>query len=370
MTLVKHTFGWRKQLPDPRDYPYKAHIGYKVAPEELPAEVDLSNLLLRVKNQVDLGCCVGEGVTTEFEALQVSRTGTDFEGCVKQVYQNARVIGGYYPGDNGCNIRDGIKATVKYGVAHQNLWPFLPTSDFDAPIKSNVIADALKAESTNYYLLDGANATEKVNNIWNCLAVTKLPVVFGMPVFQQYEEVDSSGLVEMPGLNEQEIGGHCNVIYGRTADGYYKSLNSWNGWGMPIGKFKAGACLLPPDYVKKYVSDCWVVANESEISPLPAKITSASPARTVTSGANTDTFVVGSDGAIYWKRNTAAWLSLSGKTQQIVPPTSNFYPAPEASYINGVLTVDVEGSDGGVWRRTFVSGTTWTDWKEVFLNLN
>ena len=366
----KPMYGWRKQFPDPRDYPYRARLGYKVAPEELPAEIDLSNLILRVKDQNPLGSCVAHGVTSAFEALQVSRIGTDFPGCRKQVYQNARVIGGYYPGDNGCNIRDGIKATVQNGVAHESLWQYQPTGDFDSPIKSNVIADALKSESTNYYLLDGANSTEKVNNIWNCLASTKLPVVFGMPVFQQYEDPGSSGIIEMPGANEGEIGGHCNLIFGRTADNYYKSLNSWTeSYGAKFGKFKGGMCLLPEAYVKKYVSDCWVVANESEISPLPAKVTSASPPRTVTSGSNVDTFVIGSDGALWWKRNTAAWLSLSGNTQQIVPPTSKYYPAPEASYINGVLTVDVEGTDGGIWRRT-LSGTTWTGWKEVFLNLN
>ena len=354
----KYMYGWRKQLPDPRDYRYEARLGYKVTPERLPAEVDLSNLILRVKDQNPLGSCVAHGVTSAFEALQVARTGADFPGCRKEVYQNARIVGGYYPGDNGCNIRDGVKATVKYGVAHESLWPYQPTSDFDAPIKSNVVTDALKAESTNYYLLDGANSTEKINNIWNCLATTKLPVVFGMPVFQQYEEVGSNGIIEMPGPNEGEIGGHCNMFFGRTADGFYKSLNSWTvNWGAPFGKFKGGSCLIPEAYVKKYVSDCWVVAAESEINPNPTPPVAAEGTNPATCefGGKTYAFVQGSNQALYMMVTsdpTPKWTNLGGILTS----------GPACFATESGITVFVRGSDKGLYGKTMINGV-WSAWK-------
>lgn len=273
--MGKYAYGWRRQFSDARDFRYEERVAkVALAPEVVPESADLSALILRVKNQNPLGSCVAHGTTSAFEALQVVRTGADFAGCRKEVYQNARIIGGYFPGDNGCAIRDGIKATVKYGVAHESLWQYQPTADFDKPIPSAVAADAKKAESTNYYLLDGQNAAQKVTNIRHCLGVTKLPVVFGTPVWQQFEEVGNSGIVEIPSANKQEIGQHCMMLFGYTKDHYYKVLNSWGEtWGAPFAKFKGGMGLFPEAYVAKYFSDCEVIAGESELANRPQIIT-------------------------------------------------------------------------------------------------
>jgi len=263
--MTERYYGWRKQFPDKNDYLYEEVAGVGAVPE--PTSADLSSLILRVKDQGQLGSCVAHGVTSAFEALQVARTGTDFVACRKEVYQNARIIGGYYPGDNGATIRAGIQATLKYGVAHEALWPYQPTADFDNPIPFAVSADATKSETTNSYLLDGTSSAQKIANIRHCLGVTKLPVVFGTPVWQQFETVGSSGVVSMPPARQQEIGGHCMMLFGYTPNHYCKVLNSWDvTWGAPFGKFTGGMGLFPEAYIAKYFSDCEVIAAESELA--------------------------------------------------------------------------------------------------------
>ena len=128
VTEKGHGLGWKKQRPDYRDFRYEHRI--RVAPETLPASVDLSNLVSTVKDQGQLGACVAHGTTSGFEACQIKLAGSATLGCRLLVYRDGRIIGGDYPGDNGCNIRDGIQATVQDGVAPETDWPY-NISQFD-----------------------------------------------------------------------------------------------------------------------------------------------------------------------------------------------------------------------------------------------
>jgi C1A family cysteine protease len=259
--------GWIPQKPDIRDYRYEARVKAVITPEVIPAASNLSSLIKRVKDQGNLGSCVAHGCTSDFEATQVKLTGSDFVGCRLAEYQWARKIGGYYPGDNGCEIRDGIKATVQYGVAHETLWPYVE-SQFDDDITKlhpNVITDAVKSESTNYYLVDSANGyAATLTNIKNALAVTGLPVVFGTPVYAAIFDVGSDGMIPLP--SGVSVGGHCMLFVGHDdTKNALLTLNSWGlGWGMK------GFGWLPYQYVTSgQVSDCWCIAMESEINPTP-----------------------------------------------------------------------------------------------------
>lgn len=263
--------GWWKDQPDHRDYRFEERVMKVVS---IPASADLRPLIIRVLNQGSIGSCVAFGTLSCFEALQVLRTGSDFIGSRLAEYQWGRKEGGYFPGDNGTTIRAGVKATVDYGVAHDTLWPYV-TSKMDTTIPQNVVDDAKKSHTDNYYLVDSASGyASTLNNIKTALGVTGLPVVFGTPVYSSIFNVGSDGMIPLP--SGASVGGHCMLIVGYSdAKGALLVLNSWGtGWGM------SGFGWLPYPYVLQgLVTDCWVIAAESEINPSPATQTTISASK-------------------------------------------------------------------------------------------
>jgi hypothetical protein len=360
-----HGLGWKRQLPDHRDYRYERHV--RVEPMTLPTSVDLSNLVSTVKDQGQLGACVAHGTTSVFEACQIKLAGASTLGCRLLVYRDARIIGGDFPGDNGCNIRDGIQATVKNGVAPETDWAY-NISQFDNTPPAKAVSDAVKAESTNYYLLDSTSgAAQTLLNIQTCLAVTGLPVAYGFPVYDQYESVGRDGIIDMP--SGDELGGHCNMFFGYKP-GYLMTLNSWGqGWGAPFGKFSGGMGWMPTAYVTQgLVSDSWTIANESQISPTPTptpvpptptKVKVASAPSVCASGANMDMVVKGSDSAVWWRHYDGAtwgvWVSLGGVT--------NYSPAI-TSIAPGTLDVFAHGTTGALYHKRYTKGV-WSAWDNM-----
>ena len=360
VTKKGHGLGWRPQRPDYRDYRYEDAMKFRA--EALPTTCDLSSLVSTVKDQGQLGSCVAHGTTSGFEAVQMKAAQKSVLGSRLLVYRDARIIGGDYPGDNGCNIRDGIQATVKNGVAPETDWPY-NISQFDDTPPAKAVTDALKDESIKYYLLDSSSGTaQTLLNIKTCLAVTGLPVVYGMSVYQQYENVGSDGIIDPP--SGASIGGHCNMFFGYQP-GYLWTLNSWGqGWGKAFGKFSGGMGLLPESYVTSgNVSDSWTIASESQITPIPpppvTTIKVASAPSVCSSGTILDLVVKGSDTAVWWRHydgtTWGTWTSLGGKT--------NYAPAI-ASPAAGYLDVFAHGTDGKLYHRHF-DGKAWAAWESL-----
>jgi C1A family cysteine protease len=337
-------FGYKRGLPDPRDYRYEKAV--KIV--KLPASADLRPLIKRVKNQGGLGSCVAHGTTSCFEATQIKLSGADFPGSRLEVYENGRILGGYYPGDNGCEVKNGVQATFKYGVAHENLWPYIE-SKFDDPIPENVAADAVKAKSLNYYLVDSASGyAATLTNIKNALGVTGLPVVFGTPVYNSIFNVGSDGMIPMP--SGASVGGHCMLFVGYDdSKSAILTLNSWGtGWGM------SGYGWLPYGYVTQgLVRDNWVIATESQLGPTPPTPTppvaadGTSPAATVL-GTDTYMFVQGTDKALYYRTAASdAWKALGGILTS----------GPAAVTLGNDIYMFVRGTDNALWYRTMANGT-------------
>jgi hypothetical protein len=326
VTKKGHGLGWKPQMPSHLDYRYEDRVKL-MAPETL-VPTDITNLVSTVKNQGQLGACVAHGTTSAFEACQIKAGIEAVLGCRLLVYRDARIIGGDYPGDNGCNIRDGIHATVQDGVAPETDWAY-DISQFDTAPPAKAVSDAVKAESTSYYLLDGASTTQMIANIDNCLCVTKLPVVYGMPVYQQYEDVGSDGIIDMP--SGASIGGHCNALFGVTgftdAD-YYITLNSWGtGWGKGYAKFSGGFGLIPRPYIRQYASDSWTIAMESQLGPTPTP-TPPTPTKKATQ------ITITADKSCYGVNKPATFIATlkSGTAAPIAEPIKIYHTLGGATY--------------------------------------
>jgi hypothetical protein len=346
--------GWVCQQPDHRDFRFddvrKAIM--------LPASIDLRSQIKRVNDQDGVGCCVGEGCGACFAACQVRLTGSDFPSCIKYEYRNARILSGTFPGDNGADVRSGVKATAQYGVCPESDWPF--DTNIDATPPTKCATDAAKAESTNYYLLDSTSGTSQtLINIKTALA-GGLCVVFGSTVYESIFNVGSDGMIPYPTSGDPVAGGHCMLWVGYDdAKQCFLTLNSWGtGWGMN------GFGWLPYKYVTAgLANDCWAIAAESEINPnptptpTPTTVTTKSEMFPVVSATDTHKFVVGSDNAVWWKLNTNKWQSLGGVAYAGKMPT--------AAVINGVLTVFIEGTDQAQYMKQYVNGAWTAKWQNV-----
>src|SRR5215831_16519367 len=110
-------FGWQPDLPDQRDFAYKAPAAFIKA---LPSKVDLRKSCPPVYDQGDLGSCTANAIggAFEFELLK-DQSGNEFMPSRLFIYYNERVIEGTVKTDSGAQIRDGIKSVHHQGVCSE-----------------------------------------------------------------------------------------------------------------------------------------------------------------------------------------------------------------------------------------------------------
>ncbi len=90
MSIIVKQFGWQPDLPDQRDFTYKAPPAYTRA---LPAKIDLRNQCPAVYDQGQLGSCTANaiGAAMEFEMMKQSAADA-FMPSRLFIYYNERVI--------------------------------------------------------------------------------------------------------------------------------------------------------------------------------------------------------------------------------------------------------------------------------------
>src|ERR1041385_1466262 len=100
------SYGWKPDLPDARDYPYKA---VRPTAAKLPAKVDLRPLCPPVEDQGDLGSCTANALAGAAEFLELKQ-GASFTDLSRLfIYYCERQAEGTVSIDNGAQLRTGIK---------------------------------------------------------------------------------------------------------------------------------------------------------------------------------------------------------------------------------------------------------------------
>jgi C1A family cysteine protease len=167
------------------------------------------------------------------------------------IYYDERVIEGTVDQDSGAMIRDGIKTLADQGVCAEALWPYDTSQFTEKP------TDACYQETLNYKITLYARLNV-IDEMRACLA-DGFPFVFGFTVYESFESQDvaSTGVVPMPGTNEQAIGGHAVVGVGYD-DSQQRFIvrNSWgDAWGMK------GYFTIPYDYLanRDLSDDFWAI---------------------------------------------------------------------------------------------------------------
>jgi len=256
-------YGWKRQLPDFRDYKYKASA-YTL--KALPPMVDLRDKCPPVVNQGSLGSCTANAIGSDHHFEQLVQ---GFEGAFAPsrlfIYYNERDMEGTVNEDSGAYIRDGLKCVANQGVCAETMWPY-DTSKFRAKPSQECYDVAVKHQATSYHAV-----TQTLNEMKGCLS-EGFPFVFGFSVYDSFETdvVKNTGVMPMPGPNESLLGGHAVMAVGYDdARQVFIVRNSWGeGWG------DKGYFYMPYAYIAdaNMASDFWtirLVEDEDGNQPQP-----------------------------------------------------------------------------------------------------
>jgi len=241
----KRSYGWVPDIPDNRDYLYRA-----IKPViRLPKEVDLRNFCSMVEDQGSLGSCTAQALAGNLEFIdnKIDSIYTDVSRLF--IYYNERLLIDSIDYDSGASLRDGIKSLKNSGVCEEKLWPYTIEKFTEEP-PAKCYRDAKDHRIKSYHRI------ESLREMLVCLA-EGYPFVFGFTVYESFEsaKVTRTGIVNMPKKKESAIGGHAVMAVGYDQDKKrFLVRNSWGkGWGMD------GYFTMPFKYLETLAEDFWTV---------------------------------------------------------------------------------------------------------------
>lgn len=245
--------GWLPDLPDHRDILYSAPRIKKTA---MPTMVDLTSQSPPVYDQGVLSSCVGNSTCSMYQFVAMKQKLANCKDIPSRlfVYYNARLLEGIENNDAGCQIRDAMKTLAKEGVCEETIWPYVvenvntkPSSTAYKSADHHTILQYSRLNNTDLLVLKG------------CL-VEGFPFVFGMTLYESFENVSKTGMVSMPSDSERAVGGHAMKCIGFSADiSCFIVRNSWGGnWG------DNGNCYIPFKYMtdNSLSDDFWTIRLE------------------------------------------------------------------------------------------------------------
>jgi C1A family cysteine protease len=271
-------YGWKPSLPDFRDKFYKDHHspqammlkGAVVAPldptnvhnvigttnastamgaDGRPMSVSLRDKMPPIFNQGQLGSCTANASGALF---QFAHGGGPYSRL--QIYYNSRMMEGTVAYDSGAFLRDVIQVLANTGAGLEADWPYIE-SQFTVPPPPVEMNEAAQNKALEYSRLVTRD------DFRNCL-VQGHPFVIGFTVYSSFEgaEVAQTGIVPMPTVNDQMMGGHAVCVIGYNANynggDYYEVRNSWGeDWGDEGNFWIPAAYLENPNLAQ----DAWTV---------------------------------------------------------------------------------------------------------------
>lgn len=238
-------FHWVPDRPDSRDYLYR------VTSTSSGAVVDLRPYASPIEDQGPLGSCTGQAIAGAIELLnKKNQKPTDVSRLY--IYYYERMILGTINYDSGAYIRDGMKATNKWGAPLEKYWPY-QINKFKSSPSSTAVNDGFRRKVTRYER--AADFTACVNALNN-----GYPVVIGFHVYSSFmsKSVVKTGKMPYPNIRKEVLlGGHAVLLVG-----YNNSTQTFiarNSWGANWGD--RGYFYMPYEVIRNtsMSSDFWVI---------------------------------------------------------------------------------------------------------------
>ena len=248
--------GWLPDLPDERDYIYKAPVKFS-APHALPSKVDLRKKCPPIFNQGELGSCTANALLAAVECCKKKQGQKTKRLSRLFLYYNERVMINTVKSDSGAYLRDGVKSLNKQGVCLESEWRYSssikPGAKFTKKPTKKCYESALNNQILSYWRI-----SPNIQDIRSCLA-DGYPFVFGFSVYSSFmsNEVYRTGIMPMPQPGESMLGGHAVMAAGY--DDERKMLLVRNSWGKDWGE--DGYFWMPYEYITntRNCSDFWTI---------------------------------------------------------------------------------------------------------------
>lgn len=266
---MEYHFGWRPSPPDQRDAKY-AFVARRETLEALPPSIDLSDDTHAgpwepVWQQGEIGSCGPNSAAADivFSALRQQMLPAVSMPSRLFIYWTTRSLMNTVESDSGVDNRSLLKALVRYGWCDEELWPY-QTSKFRTQPHEAAFTQAATRKIVEYQ-----SVPQVIEQMKGCLAQGDT-FIFGFTVYQSMMSaaVERSGIVPMPKLLEQPVGGHDVLIVGYDdATRRFKFRNSWGpNWGA-----NGGYGFLPYEYAinPQLATDFWTIKRPSLPMPAP-----------------------------------------------------------------------------------------------------
>lgn len=242
-------YGCLLDRPDIRDIFFAASI---VTLQQLPSSIDLTHNCPLVRDQGQLGSCTAFAISGALMYDQAMQGETIDPLSELFLYYNERLMEHDVYGDYGASIKDGVKSVNKVGVCSENLWPY-DISKFANQPPNNCYTDA-KLHASLVYM----RVMQNLQQMKGCLA-SEYPFIAGISVYESFESADatSTGIIPLPQLGEQLLGGHAILIVGY--DDNTQLFTFQNSWSSSWGNHGYG--YLPYAYLNdaQLASDFWTI---------------------------------------------------------------------------------------------------------------
>lgn len=227
--MEERKFGWAKEEED-WDYLKQATVRVFSAPRDFvpPTSMNCRNII-QVKNQKQMGSCVGHGSSSGLDYLEFLSNGGLVQFSRMFMYIQAQIASGIR-GDNGAAIAGAVKAMINVGDCFESEYPY--PSRYQTTITQPQLDSAAKKKILGHVELTS------YQDVFDWISQGKGPVVFGFDVTNAYENIQGKVDITPKTLSGRTLGGHCNVFIGysgeKDSSGKYKidGLNSWDkAWG-------------------------------------------------------------------------------------------------------------------------------------------
>lgn len=226
--------------------------------------VDLRSWCSPVEDQGRLGSCTSQACAGLLEYFERRAFGKYLNASRLFIYKTTRNLMGL-TGDTGADLRSTMKAIVMLGAAPEQYWSY-NISKFDSEPTSFVYSLAQSYKSLVYYRLDPAGTTPA-----NLLTSIKQKLTAGLPSmfgFTVYSSISNSADIPFPKKGDTVLGGHAVMSVGFSDDHKIGTdigaLLIRNSWGTSAGD--AGYFWLPYSYVLKGLAvDFWTLVQASYV---------------------------------------------------------------------------------------------------------
>jgi C1A family cysteine protease len=262
-----HGMGWRRDLPDHRDFLYSPAAGLLQA---LPPAVDMRTQFPPVYEQGPIESCTANVIAA---AIQFDRIKTrqvpDFIPSRLFLYYNQRVLYRAVPYDTGGELRDVIKTISSIGVCPESNWPYKPIPpDPNTRLFPPNSAPATRPSEECYQMAAELKAIsyfriqQTLSQLKTCLA-EGYPFGFGFYTYSSMYEGDDKPVtvIPLPRASDKQIGGHAVLAVGyRDSSQQFILRNSWGSKVQDAGYF-----YMPYAYVldPNLAGDFWTIRRMS-----------------------------------------------------------------------------------------------------------